>query len=81
ESSQSQRVHDLWFEDGDLVLQAGNGQFRVYRGVLAARSSVFNDMLSESFPQPLDSELVEGFPLVRLPDPESHVTRFLRAIF
>jgi hypothetical protein len=74
-----QRVEELWFEDGNLVIQAGNTLFRVYRGVLAARSPVFYDMLS--FPQPSDSELVEGCPLVRLHDSASEVTVFLKAIF
>ncbi|KAJ6605996.1 hypothetical protein DFH09DRAFT_896989 [Mycena vulgaris] len=73
------RLQDLWFEDGNLVIQAGNSQFRVYRGILAARSPVFQDMLS--FPQPPDSELIEGCPLVRLPDAETEVTEFLKAIF
>ncbi|KAJ7729781.1 hypothetical protein B0H16DRAFT_1586361 [Mycena metata] len=73
------RVEELWFEDGNIVLQAGDSQYRVYRGVLAARSPVFSDMLS--FPQPPDSELVDGCPLVRLPDCDIEVTFFLKAIF
>ncbi|KAJ7612137.1 hypothetical protein FB45DRAFT_843428 [Roridomyces roridus] len=73
------RIPGLWFDDGNIVIQAGNSQFRVHRGILAARSPVFKDMLS--FPQPLDSELVDGCPLVRLPDVEAEVAVFLRAIF
>ncbi|KAJ7142089.1 hypothetical protein C8R43DRAFT_1016277 [Mycena crocata] len=73
------RVEDLWFEDGNLVIEAGNSQFRVYRGVLAARSPVFQDMLS--FPQPPDSELVEGCPVVRFYDSAAEVTAFLKSIF
>ncbi|KAJ7114158.1 hypothetical protein C8R43DRAFT_1039448 [Mycena crocata] len=78
-SNEPQPVEELWFEDGNLVIQAGNSQFRVYRGFLAARSPVFKDMLS--FPQPSDAELIEGCPLVRLPDPALEVTVFLKAIF
>ncbi|KAJ6509171.1 hypothetical protein C8R47DRAFT_1208369 [Mycena vitilis] len=74
-----QRSPELWFDDGNLIVQAEDRQFRVYRGVLAARSPIFQDMLS--FPQPSDSELVEGCPLVRLPDSALEVTAFLRAIF
>ncbi|KAF7353923.1 hypothetical protein MVEN_01078400 [Mycena venus] len=73
------RVQELWFEDGNLVIQAGNSQYRVYRGVLAARSPVFQDMLS--IPQPPESELVDGCPLVWLPDAEAEVTSFLKALF
>ncbi|KAJ7435940.1 hypothetical protein FB451DRAFT_1571260 [Mycena latifolia] len=79
EQNAPQRGQELWFEDGNLVLQAGNSQFRVYRGILAARSPVFQDMLS--FPQPPDSELVDGCPLVCLPDAENEVAEFLSAIF
>ncbi|KAJ7127282.1 hypothetical protein C8R43DRAFT_700116 [Mycena crocata] len=77
--SEPQRVQELWFDDGNLVIQAENSQFRVFRGILAARSSVFQDMLS--FPQPSDAELVVGCPLVRLPDSLWEVTVFLKAIF
>ncbi|KAF7353921.1 BTB domain-containing protein [Mycena venus] len=73
------RIQELWFEDGNLVIQAGNKQYRVYRGVLAMHSPVFQDMFS--FPQPPGSHLVEGCPLVNLPDSEVEVTSFLRAIF
>ncbi|KAJ7119097.1 hypothetical protein C8R44DRAFT_878604 [Mycena epipterygia] len=61
-ASKPQRVQELWFEDGNLVIQAGNSQFRVYRGAP-------------------DSELVDGCPSVRLPDPATEVTVFLKAIF
>ncbi|KAJ7061527.1 hypothetical protein C8F01DRAFT_1057450 [Mycena amicta] len=73
------RVEDLWFEDGNIVIQAGNAQYRVFRSVLARHSSVFQDMLS--FPQPQDAELVDGCSLVRLPDSEVEVTPFLKALF
>ncbi|KAF7359031.1 hypothetical protein MSAN_01243800 [Mycena sanguinolenta] len=74
-----QRVPELWFDDGTIVIQAGNSLYRVYRGALAGRSSVFRDMLS--CPQPPESDLVEGCPFVELPDPEVEVTPFLKAIF
>ncbi|KAJ7829984.1 hypothetical protein B0H14DRAFT_2808287 [Mycena olivaceomarginata] len=79
QTNKPQRVQDLWFEDGNLVIQTGNSQYRVYRGLLATCSGVFTDMLS--FPQPADAELVEGCPLVRLLDPDVEVTPFLKAIF
>ncbi|KAJ6567033.1 hypothetical protein B0H19DRAFT_1025607 [Mycena capillaripes] len=73
------RVQELWFEDGNLVIEAGKSQYRVYRGVLSTRSPVFQDMLA--FPQPPHSELVDDFPIVRLPDSEGEVTPFLKALF
>ncbi|KAJ7615666.1 hypothetical protein DFH06DRAFT_1239749 [Mycena polygramma] len=77
--SETHRVEGLWFEDGNLVLQAGSSQYRVYRGQLGAQSLVFRDMLQ--LPQPTDSELVEGCPFVRLPDSEVEATPFFKAMF
>ncbi|KAF7314946.1 BTB domain-containing protein [Mycena indigotica] len=73
------RIPELWFEDGNIVLQAGNVQYRVFRSILARHSPVFRDMLS--FPQPADGEVVDGCPLVRIPDPEEETTPFLSALF
>ncbi|KAJ7611822.1 hypothetical protein FB45DRAFT_941104, partial [Roridomyces roridus] len=73
------RHAELWFDDGSIVIQAENTQFRVHRSILAARSLIFRDMFS--FPQPLDAELVEGCPLARLHDSAAELSVFLRAIF
>jgi len=35
-----QRVEALWFEDGNIILQAGTAQYRVYRGTLARESGL-----------------------------------------
>ncbi|KAF7364232.1 hypothetical protein MSAN_01082800 [Mycena sanguinolenta] len=71
-----ERVQDLWFDDGNLIIQAGNSQYRLFRGILVAQSSVFKDMLS--CPQPPDSE---GRSIVHLSDSSAEVTAFFRAIF
>jgi hypothetical protein len=77
------RVHDLWFSDGSLVVRAENSIFRVSGVVLAARSSVFQDMLS--FPQPglgqTEVESIDGVPIVVLYDLAVEVEPFLRAIY
>ncbi|KAJ7182413.1 hypothetical protein C8R43DRAFT_1116056 [Mycena crocata] len=73
------RVPELWFEDDNLILRAENTLFRVSKGMLAARSSVFRDMLS--FPQTESEETVDECPVVRLHDSVADVTVFLRAIF
>ena len=41
---------DIWLEDGNIVLQAENMQFKVHRGLLARVSPVFADVFS--VPQP-----------------------------
>ncbi|KAJ7155715.1 hypothetical protein C8R46DRAFT_1116299 [Mycena filopes] len=75
------RVEDLWFPTADLILRAENTLFRVYGGILSARSAVFRDMAA--FPQPAqpEGEVVDGVAVVRLHDPASEATVFLRAIF
>ncbi|KAF8202627.1 hypothetical protein K438DRAFT_1965118 [Mycena galopus ATCC 62051] len=73
------RVPDLWFPDHGLVLQAGNRMFRVSGGILAARSSVFRDMLS--IPQPDTQPLIDGCPVVVLHDSPADAEYFLRAVF
>ncbi|KAJ7684250.1 hypothetical protein DFH06DRAFT_968282 [Mycena polygramma] len=78
-STPLERIEELWFEDGNLVIQAGNSQYRVYRGVLATRSPIFRDLLG--LPQPADADLVDGCPFVQLPDPDVEVTPFFKAIF
>jgi hypothetical protein len=73
------RVIDLWFPDANLVIRVGGSLFKVFRGILATKSPVFEDMLS--FPQPEDSELIDGCPVVRLFDSEKDTEYFLRALF
>ncbi|KAK7039896.1 hypothetical protein R3P38DRAFT_3391255 [Favolaschia claudopus] len=76
------RVPGLYFPDDNLVLRAENHLYRVSKGVLAARSSVFRDMLS--FPQQKGcegEETVDGCPVVRLHDDPEDVAVFLKAIF
>ncbi|KAJ7617591.1 hypothetical protein DFH06DRAFT_100306 [Mycena polygramma] len=75
------RVENLWFPNETLVLRAGTKIFQVPKALLAARSSVFRDMIG--FPQPpgTETELHEGVPVVDLPDAASDVNAFLMAIF
>jgi len=55
-----------WFEDGNVILEAEATQFRVYRGILAANSTVFKDMFE--FAQPEGDGNVDGCPVVQLSD-------------
>ncbi|KAJ7702535.1 hypothetical protein B0H16DRAFT_1395030 [Mycena metata] len=73
-----QRSPDFWFDDGSIVLQADNMLYRVYRGLLASRSTVFRDMFST--PQPADEPLIEGCPVVQLHDTAEDLTRFLKVL-
>lgn len=74
-----ERVEGLWFEDGNLILQAENSLFRIYSGFLAARSSVFRDMLA--FPAPAEGNaMMDGCHIVTVYDSAKDMTVFLKAI-
>lgn len=70
---------DPWFDDGNIILQAEGKQFRVFRGILAASSSVFGDMFT--IPQPTDEKLVGGCPVVHLSDTAEDLHHVLKALF
>ncbi|KAF7362182.1 hypothetical protein MVEN_00564300 [Mycena venus] len=72
------RAEGLWFADGGLVIQAETTLFRVYRELLALHAVVFRDMLT--IPTPDDAEVMEGCPLVRLPDNAEDTAYFLKAL-
>ncbi|KAJ6471088.1 hypothetical protein C8R47DRAFT_988431 [Mycena vitilis] len=75
------RDPNFWFPDGTIVLQAGNTLYRVYRGLLASRSTVFQDTFSLPQPEPAEgTEEIEGWPLVQLHDKPRDFTRFLKAL-
>ena len=53
--------------DADVILQSSDGtNFRVHKAVLAESSLFFSNMFSLA--QPADDEIVDGFPVVRLPE-------------
>ena len=61
------RSPDVWFEDGTIILEAESIQFKVFKGILAANSTVFSDMLVVgSIPE--NTDLVEGCPVVHVFD-------------
>ncbi|KAJ6472667.1 hypothetical protein C8R47DRAFT_1054010 [Mycena vitilis] len=75
------KVEDLWFSTEIIVIQAQEKIFRVLGGILAARSSVFHDMIALPQPPNSDIERIEGCPVVRLQDSAEDVEVFLRAIY
>lgn len=74
---------DVWYDDGNIILQAEQVQFKVLRSILAEISSVFRDMFS--LPQPTvaqyEAEMVYGCPIVHLSDSAEEVQLVLEAIF
>ncbi|KAF7964590.1 hypothetical protein HWV62_5375 [Athelia sp. TMB] len=71
---------EIWFEDGNVILQAENTQFKVHRGMLARNSSIFNDMFSVPQPPMPEEESVEGCVVIHLPDSAHDLEIVLRAL-
>jgi hypothetical protein len=69
----------LWFDDGNHVIQAGNYQFRIHRGILTARSPVLRKVFLE--PVPEGAQSIEGCPVTHLQDLGKDVMHFLMAIY
>jgi hypothetical protein len=70
---------DPWFDDGTIVIQARDTQFRAYRGILTLCSPIFHDMFS--IPQPTTGdELVDGCPVVHVSDSAEDWQYVLRAL-
>ena len=69
----------FWFEDGNVVLQAEDTQFRVHRSHLALHSEIMKDCFS--CPQPEGAPTVEGCPLVHLPDSAMDIENLCALIY
>ena len=73
---------EFWFEDGNLILVAGNVKFRVYQGPLIAHSPVIKDTLS--LPQPAEEppcyahHEAPSCPIIPLTDSPHDLRHFLR---
>ena len=69
---------DVWFDDGTLIIQAGEKSFRVYRGILSRASSVFRDMLSLAVTD--GDEVIDGCPVVHVSDSAADMSFFIRSL-
>ncbi|KAJ7021981.1 hypothetical protein C8F04DRAFT_1139453 [Mycena alexandri] len=68
---------DIWFDDGNIILQADNTQFRVYKGSLYH----FSEVLKTAMENMGDSKGAEGCPLLFLSDSTVELGYVLRALF
>ncbi|CAK5268366.1 unnamed protein product, partial [Mycena citricolor] len=75
----SKHSPDLWFDDGTLILETEGTQFKVFRGILAANSTVFSDMLLVGRPSDND-EIEDGCPVVHVHDSALDLMHFLKAL-
>ncbi|KAJ7213122.1 hypothetical protein GGX14DRAFT_620272 [Mycena pura] len=70
----------VWFEDGTIILEAEGSRFKVFKGILAANSTVFSDMLVVGSNPANNDEMVEGCPVVRVYDTALDLMHFLKAL-
>ncbi|KZT72336.1 hypothetical protein DAEQUDRAFT_772994 [Daedalea quercina L-15889] len=70
---------EVWFSDGNVVLEAEGRAFKVYQGLLARDSEVFRDLFT--IPQPSSMEVFDGCPVVHLTDHPQELRHLLRVIF
>ena len=84
QQQQLERSTDVWFDDGNCVLQAENTVFKVYFGLLAKYSVYFQTMIT--LPQP-DANAEEPQPMYEncpviplLGDSAKDAEYFLRAL-
>lgn len=83
------RDKELWFDDGNIVLLAGDGAagsestaaFRLYKGILARASPVFSDLFASAQPDDAQGESFDDCPAVRLTDSPLELGHFLRVLF
>jgi hypothetical protein len=75
-----ERAEELWFKDGNIVLRAEDTVFRLYKGILAANSSVFHTMLDLPQSAVNHEEMYEDCPLVHMPDSAYETREFLKAM-
>ena len=66
---------EFWFSDGNVILLARDVKFRIYSGLLANRSPVFQDMFS--LPQPAASS-DSPCPTVEMTDSPEDLRHILR---
>ncbi len=78
------RDEEFWFEDGSIILVAGDVEFRVFKSILAEYSPVFSDMFR--LPQPPSppsssedaDEPADPCPVVHLSDAPEDLRHILR---
>ena len=75
------RSTSYWFDDGSVIIQAENTQYRIHRSLLSRHSNVFKDMFSLPQPAMDPSPLSEGCPVVFLSDKATDLEHVLSVIY
>ena len=67
---------DLWYEDGNVILQAESTGFRLFKSVLARESSVMKEVIESH----QGVQLFENCPVISLNDTAEDLTVLLECI-
>lgn len=68
-----------WLEDGNIVIIASDSvAFRVYKGLLARASPVFQDMFATTHPD--EGQTVDCAPVVRVSEQSQELSYFLSTL-
>ena len=73
---QPKKDEEFWFDDGNIIVVAGDTAFKLYKGVLSSVSPVFKDLFS--MPQPDNPETMDDCLVVRLNDSATELRHFFR---
>jgi hypothetical protein len=72
---------EIWFSDGNIILEAGNKRFKVHRAVLSMHSTVFKDMFALPTSLAMENDTENEIPLVVLQDAAMDVEYMLREFY
>ena len=68
-SGEPQKDPELWFEDGSVVMIAGNMAFLIHTSILSRHSEIFRNMFGVPQPAvPAPSDVFNGRPVVHVSD-------------
>ena len=79
EHASLKRSEEVWFDDGNIVLQAGDTAFKMYRGILSRESPFFRDMFSLPQSDATMADCYEGCFLITVHDKPDEMKKFLAA--
>ncbi|KAI0314591.1 hypothetical protein OF83DRAFT_436044 [Amylostereum chailletii] len=77
-SALPEKYKELFFDDGNIILQCQDAIFRVHRSVLSVHSEVFRDMFAVGTPQ---DSLAEGVAVVHMPDPAEDMYHLIKMFY
>lgn len=78
--SSTVKYSEPWFDDGNVILEAEQTQFKVYRGILCENSQIFRDMFAIPQSPTSHDKMQDGCPVVQLSDCANEVRHVLKAL-